>query len=352
MRLRFSGIERAQQASWSAHARARVGAAGSRTGSCLATPHRLGLVGDRDVDDAVGLLHVDRADVLGRERRRARRPRSSPGRPCRCSSPRWRSPRRSSRAARRCRRSSSPAAMPDQRHQARQPAEQVERAGSRARRRRPVDVARAPAAALGEQHHRQPPALGQLEQPVLLAVVAACPACRPAPCSRRTRRRARLPVDRRRCPPTSPSAGVRAISSSLRPPPLLGGEEQRPVLDERAVVDEVGDVLARRAPALLAAPRDRLGSRASSRPSACRASTASRAAPDAAPQRTRRTCSPAALAGAIVATGWSRPPTHRRDRHASPPRRPLGDDLVLHLHRLDHRDRRARARGARRARPP
>ena len=34
---------------------------------CLATRDRLGLVGHDDVDDAVGDLHVDRADRLGRE---------------------------------------------------------------------------------------------------------------------------------------------------------------------------------------------------------------------------------------------------------------------------------------------
>ena len=34
-----------------------------------------------------------------------------------------------------------------------------------------VGVARAPAAALGEEHDRQPQALGELEQPVLLPVV-------------------------------------------------------------------------------------------------------------------------------------------------------------------------------------
>ena len=37
-----------------------------------------------DVDHAVARLHVARADLLGAERRRARRPRPSRGRPCRC----------------------------------------------------------------------------------------------------------------------------------------------------------------------------------------------------------------------------------------------------------------------------
>ena len=50
--------------------------------------------------------------------------------------------------------------------------EQLERPAVEARDDRHVDVARAPAAALGEQHHRQPPPLGDLEQAVLLQVVA------------------------------------------------------------------------------------------------------------------------------------------------------------------------------------
>ena len=56
-----------------------------------------------------------------------------------------------------------------------------------------------------------------------------------------------------------PSAGVRAIRSSSVAAAALGGDDHRPVLDERAVVDEVGDVLARGAPADLAPPLDRVG---------------------------------------------------------------------------------------------
>ena len=60
-------------------------------------------------------------------------------------------------------------------------------------------------------------------------------------------------------PATRPSAGVRAISSSLVAPPLLGGEHQRPVLDERALVDEVGEVLAGGPAPALVALGDRVG---------------------------------------------------------------------------------------------
>ena len=65
------------------------------------------LVRDPEVDDAVGVLDVDRPDLARARTRRGRRPRSSPARPCRCSSLRSRSRRRSTRAARRCRRSST-----------------------------------------------------------------------------------------------------------------------------------------------------------------------------------------------------------------------------------------------------
>ena len=62
-------------------------------------------------------------------------------------------------------------------------------------------------------------------------------------------------------PATRPSAGVRAIRSSTRAPLALRGDRERAVLDEGARVAEVGDVLARRALAGLAPPRDRVGPR-------------------------------------------------------------------------------------------
>ncbi len=49
-----------------------------------------------------------------------------------------------------------------------------------------VDVAGPPAPALGEQHDRQPPLLGELQQRGRSCGGSANPGCRPAPCSRRT----------------------------------------------------------------------------------------------------------------------------------------------------------------------
>ena len=83
-----------------------------------------------------------------------------------------------------------------------------------------VGVAGPAAAALGEEHDRQAPLLGELEHAVLLAVVLQRPACRRARCSRRTsrrsaraRRRTASPLTRP-MPATRPSAGVRSIRSS------------------------------------------------------------------------------------------------------------------------------------------
>ena len=52
----------------------------------------------------------------------------------------------------------------------------------------------------------------------------------------------------RAVPAISPSAGVRAISSCGLAAHPLGGDREAAVLDEAAGVDEVGEVLARRAP--------------------------------------------------------------------------------------------------------
>ena len=65
----------------------------------------------------------------------------------------------------------------------------------------------------------------------------------------------------RAVPAISPSAGVRAISSSSSRRIALRGDREAAVLDEAALVDEVGEVLARRARAARVASLDRLGPR-------------------------------------------------------------------------------------------
>ena len=65
-----------------------------------------------------------------------------------------------------------PAAMPDRGHQPGEPGEVLEGAGVEPGDHRHVRVAGPAPAALGEEHHRQPEPLDQLEDAVLLGVVA------------------------------------------------------------------------------------------------------------------------------------------------------------------------------------
>ena len=135
-----------------------------------------------------------------------------------------------------------PAAIPTSGTRPLRRREKIKRAAVEARHHRHVDIPRSSPASLREQHHRQPAALGDLEQPVLLLVAAhalgagehhvvighryAAPAVGP-----------------RRHPPTRPSAGVRSDQLLARAAALLGGEQQRAVLDERTLVHELCEVL-------------------------------------------------------------------------------------------------------------
>ncbi len=78
----------------------------------------------------------------------------------------------------------------------------------------PVDVARAAAAALGEQDHGQAAAARRSRTAGPSSGGCASPGFRPGPCSRRTWRRVGWPSTSP-TPATRPSAGVRRISSSL-----------------------------------------------------------------------------------------------------------------------------------------
>ena len=112
------------------------------------------------------------------------------------------------------------------------------------------------AAALGEEHDRQPPALGELEQAVGLAVVAQ--ALRAG--QHRVvvgQHRARHPADRRGPAhhPVRRGAGDEVVLVAAQP---LGGQGQAAVLAEAPRVAEVRDVLAGRAPPRLVAAAHRL----------------------------------------------------------------------------------------------
>ena len=137
---------------------------------CLATRDRLGLVGDDDVDDAVGALHVDRADLGGLEHAEAAAF----------------DHRRSAHADVRVLGGDHDVATAedrgiageavarvdaDERHRARQLGEPTKRQAVEPADADAVGVTRATAATLGEEHDRHAELFGDLEQAVLLAMV-------------------------------------------------------------------------------------------------------------------------------------------------------------------------------------
>jgi hypothetical protein len=108
----------------------------------------------------------------------------------------------------------------------------------------------ASAASFGEEHDRQPHRLGELEEPVLLAMVLGALGAgedgvvvgdrdhlRGAPGEHVSVHRADAPDH---------PVGRCLLDQFLdTAPPSLSGDHDRPVLDERILVDEIGDVLAR-----------------------------------------------------------------------------------------------------------
>ena len=142
------------------------------------------------------------------------------------------------------------------------------------------------------------------------------------------------------------AVGRRARDQLLaRAAALLGGEDQRLVLDERAVVDEVGEILARRAPPLFAAARDGVRARRvePQRVALANGGEVGTFGFEVDGRRLARRCD---LLGASV--------EHREhlalgdrlaDRHldAAHDAVAVGNDLVLHLHRLEQHQHDARA---------
>jgi hypothetical protein len=129
------------------------------------------LVRDADVDHAVSVLDVDRTDVFrvidaeaaALDHRRAAHPDARVlGGDHYVAAPEQGSVAGEAIAGRDA----------NQRDDAAEPREQMERPHVEAGYVRPVDVARTPATALGEQHDRELSAFGDLEKPILLEVVA------------------------------------------------------------------------------------------------------------------------------------------------------------------------------------
>ncbi len=151
----------------------------------------------------------------------------------------------------------------DQRYQAAEPGEVQERPTVEQADTGGIGVARAPTSTLGEEHDRQTHRFGQVEQAVLLAMVLLTLGTRQDRVVVRDRDHLRrvtfeqITVDGADAPDHAVSGGALDELVEASPPPL-SCDHQRSVLDERTLVDQVGDVLARRAPTDRAAAFDRL----------------------------------------------------------------------------------------------
>lgn len=209
-------------------------------------PHSIRLVGDRDVHHAVRHLDGERTDLLGPlhsepaalDHRRATHADRRLGR---------RDHHIAATEQRRIARETAPGRDPDQRHQTTEPSHLVKRHEIQPCDSCGVRIAGPPAAALREEHHGEPPPLGELQHPVGLAVVLV-----PLSAGEHRvvvrHRHARSSLDR-------PGAGDHAVGGRgddqvlQRAAAALGGDGERPELGEAARVAECVDVLPGRAAA-------------------------------------------------------------------------------------------------------
>src|SRR5664280_2309118 len=157
-----------------------------------------------------------------------------------------------------------PRADAHQGHQPTEPTEQGESHGVEPGDHRVVGVARPPTPSFGEEDHREPQALDQLEHPVLLAVVLLALGTGQHGVVVGEHRTRRTLVDE--AAPVDPGeaghqpVGRRPLDQLLeRAPGPLGGNGIGPVLGEAARVAEVVDVLPRRPPAARVTSVHRLG---------------------------------------------------------------------------------------------
>ena len=318
--------------------------------------HRLGVVGGAQVDHAVGVLHVDRPDLGGVED----------------AEPAALDHRRAAHADARVlgrdddvaaaeqggvAREAVPRGDPHERHEPAQLRRTGRRRGSRARRRsacprrpgarrRPRRTARPAAAAARRARTAGPSWRG-----------CASPACRPGPCSRRTSRRTAGPRPRRRRRPGRRRACARSAPRGCAAAPARRTAAAR---TPRSCPRRRGP-RGSRAPcggrARGGAPRRR-GALRRGRPRGARAPPADR------PARRRALGAGLGLRRGCASPGTSRTSscpscTDSPTATAAPPvcssspsstvppllldhAAGLGEDLVLHLHRLEHDEREAR----------
>ena len=212
-------------------------------------PNRVRLVGGGDIDDTVAHLHVERPDLVGvhdaepaaLDHRRATHADAGIGG---CDD---------HVAATEQRRVAGEAATgrdADARHHPGKTRPQRERHDVEAGHHRVLGVAGPAAATFGEEHDGQPHAFDHLEEPVLLAVAHHALRSREHRVVVGEHRAARaFPADERRVhaggsgdEPVGRGAADEIVDSA---PPTLRGDGEGAVLDEAAVIAEVGEVLAR-----------------------------------------------------------------------------------------------------------
>ena len=165
---------------------------------------------------------------------------------------------------RRVAREAVPGIDPHQRHQPAQPGEEEEGPTVEEADTRGIGVAGPPTSTLGEEDHGKTHRLGQREQTILLAVVLqALRTGQHRVVVRHGDDLSGVPLEQiavDRADPADHPVGRSALDQLVdRTPPALSRDHQRAVLDERAFVDEVGDVLACGAPTDRPASFDRLG---------------------------------------------------------------------------------------------
>jgi len=231
----------------------------------LGDSHRLGLVGDADIHHAVAHLHVDRSNVGGGDGSESatldhRRAGHADVRVLRCdddvtTAEEGRIPREA--VAR---------GDPHQRHEARESRKEREGHAVEPGHTNRIGVARPAPAALGKEHERQSQVFGHGEEAVLLAVVQLTLGAGEHRVVVRGDGDARCILAEGLAPdrgePAHESVGGSVADQIVEPAAAtLGGDRECPVLDEGALVDQVGDVCTRGALSLRCAPCHGVGSR-------------------------------------------------------------------------------------------
>ena len=217
---------------------------------------RLGVVGHGHVDDTVGHLHIGRTD-LGRLEHAETPALDHRG----TAHADVRSLRGDDHVAATQDRGVPGEAVaahdPDERDEAAQPREVQERQAIQVGDPRTVGVARAPATTFSEEHDRELLALGELEQTILLLVVPQ--ALRPREDGVVVRHRDDAAPGDASDTADETVGGCTREQLLDRASPTLSGDDERRVLDERALVEQVRDVLTRGASTAGVPPVDGLG---------------------------------------------------------------------------------------------